>query len=227
VARTPRMLPYLAVTVGETTRPCVREAVRLLEEHGYEAWLFPADGKGGRDLEARIQAGEVAGVLDLTTAEMAAADLGGPADAGRDRLTAAAERGIPQVIGLGGLDAVWFAAADQMPPRARVAGRRTCPAGRGAIYVRTMLPENDRVGRTIAWNASATNGLTAVLISRGGLSALDAPGEPFWWPEADRVLFESIANCHAPWVELIDLAAHLNDPPCARAAVEWLLRALG
>jgi uncharacterized protein (UPF0261 family) len=227
VARAPLTIPYLAATVGETTRPCLREAVRLLEERGHSVWLFPADGKGGRDLEARIKAGEVAGVLDLTTAELAAAELSGPADAGRDRLTAAAERGIPQVIGLGGLDAVWFGPGDRLPPRAQAPERRTCPAGGGAVYVRTTPEENDRIGNRIAYHASAARGPTAILTSRGGLSLLDAPGEPFWWPEADRVLFESIANWSAPWVEQIDLAAHLNDPACARAAVEWLLRALG
>ena len=31
-------------------------------------------------------------------------------------------------------------------------------------------------------------------IPEGGLSLIDAPGKPFWDPEADRALFEAIAT---------------------------------
>ena len=51
-------------------------------------------------------------MLDLTTTELADELVGGILTAGRDRLTAAGLRGVPQVISLGALDMVNFG-----PPR--------------------------------------------------------------------------------------------------------------
>ena len=51
----------------------------------------------GREMERMVRDGRVAGVLDLTTADLA------DGSAGPDRLTAAALAGVPQVISVGGL----------------------------------------------------------------------------------------------------------------------------
>jgi len=98
--------PFIAVSVGPLTRPAADGAAQLLMERGRPVRLYAADGAGGRALEADVLAGYVAGVLDLTLTELVAELLGVPGGAGPDRLTAAALRGVPQVIALGGLDAV-------------------------------------------------------------------------------------------------------------------------
>ncbi len=66
-----------------------------------------------------------------------------------------------------------------------------------------------------------------MLLPLRGVSAIDAEGKPFWWPEADQALFQSIRN----WlygVELIELDLHINDPAFAAAAAgklqEYLAR---
>jgi uncharacterized protein (UPF0261 family) len=92
--------------------------------------------------------------------------------------------------------------------------------------MRTTPDENDRLGKEIAEKASAARGPTAVLIPRRGVSAIDAEGKPFWWPEADVALFESLRHWMSPHVELVELDLHINDPEFARMAVETLFRLL-
>src|SRR5437763_634856 len=65
-------------------------------------------------------------------------------------------------------------------------------------------------------------GPTTVLIPRRGLSALDAAGGPFWWPEADAALAQSLSNWVSPHVRVRELDLHVNDPAFAAAAVAAL-----
>ena len=101
------------------TTPCVEAARKQVEAAGYEVLVFHATGTGGRTMEAMIADGLIAGVLDITTTELADELVGGVLTAGRDRLTAAALRGVPQVISLGALDMVNFGPPDTVPEEVR------------------------------------------------------------------------------------------------------------
>ena len=54
--------------------------------------VFHATGTGGRAMEALVAAGFLAGVLDVTTTELADELVGGVLTAGPDRLEAAGAR---------------------------------------------------------------------------------------------------------------------------------------
>ena len=116
--------------------------------------------------------------------------------AGRDRLTAAALRGVPQVISLGALDMVNFGPPDTVPEKFR--GRLFHQHNPPVTLMRTTPEENDQLGKEIAHKASAAKGPTAVLVPLRGVSALDREGGPFWRPEADAALFQSIAQLDQP-----------------------------
>ena len=94
----------IAITTGPHTRPLADAVGRLLVEKGRRIRSYEADGLGGRELEQDILAGRIAAVLDLTLTELAAELAGSAGGAGPDRLTAAAMRGVPQVIVPGGLE---------------------------------------------------------------------------------------------------------------------------
>jgi len=91
------------------------------------------------------------------------------------------------------------------------------------MLMRTTPEENDELGKEIAHKASAANGPTAVLIPLKGVSALDAEGNAFWWPEADAALFQSLRNWMSPQVRLIELDLHINDAAFAETAARTLL----
>jgi uncharacterized protein (UPF0261 family) len=213
--------PLLGATMFGVTTPCVEAARRHVEQAGYEVLVFHATGTGGLTLESFVADGLMAGVLDLTTTELADELVGGVLSAGPDRLTAAALHGVPQVISLGALDMVNFGTPDSVPERFR--GRRFHAHNPTVTLMRTTPEENDLLGKEIAHKASAARGPTAVLVPLRGVSAIDRAGQPFWWPEADTALFQSLRNWMSPHVRLIEADLHVNDPAFAELAARTLL----
>src|SRR5438105_8446552 len=114
--------PLVTATMFGVTTPCVEAARKAVEAEGYEVLVFHATGVGGLTMESFIGDGLIRGVLDLTTTELADELVGGVLSAGPDRLTAAALRGVPQVISLGALDMVNFGPPETVPERFK--GRR-------------------------------------------------------------------------------------------------------
>jgi uncharacterized protein (UPF0261 family) len=214
--------PMLAATMFGVTTACVDAARKQLEASDFEVLVFHATGTGGRTMEAMIADGLIAGVLDITTTELADELVGGTLTAGRDRLTAAALRGIPQVISVGALDMVNFGPVDTVPKKFE--GRRFYQHNATVTLMRTTPEENDKLGKEIAEKASAARGPTALLLPLLGVSAIDKEGGPFWWPEADAALFQSIRNWVGPSVQVIELDVHINDAEFAGVAAETLLR---
>ena len=212
----------IAVSASESTAACVGAACAGIHAAGYETRTFEADGRGGPALEEFVRAGQAAGVLDLTTAELAV-ELLHFAARGSNRLTAASLAGVSQVISLGGLDAVAYGPMETVPTRFR--SRRLHHTGTAVTMMRTTPEENDRLGQEIAMKACAARGPTAIVVPLRGLSTLDFDGGSHWWPEADAALIQSLRN----WVygvELIELDLHVNDPEFGRACAETLLRLL-
>ena len=213
--------PLIAASMFGVTTPCVQSAQKIVDAAGYEVLVFHATGTGGLTLESFVTDGLVAGVLDITTTELADELVGGILSAGRDRLTAAAIRGIPQVISLGALDMVNFGPRETVPER--FANRRFHVHNANVTLMRTTPEENDRLGKEIAEKASAARGPTAILVPLRGVSALDCDGGPFWWPEADAALFASLRNWISPSVKVIEVDRHINDPEFAKLAARTLL----
>jgi uncharacterized protein (UPF0261 family) len=213
--------PLIAATMFGVTTPCVETARKQIEDIGYEVLVFHATGTGGMTMESFIKDGIIEGVLDITTTELADELVGGTLSAGKDRLTAAAIRGVPQVISVGALDMVNFGPRDSVPEKFKE--RKFYQHNSNVTLMRTTPAENDKLGKEIAEKASAAHGPTAILLPLKGVSAIDREGEIFWWPEADRALFQSIRNWIGPQVKLIELDLHINDAEFARSAAATLL----
>ncbi|HEX3314435.1 MAG TPA: Tm-1-like ATP-binding domain-containing protein, partial [Gemmataceae bacterium] len=216
--------PLVAASMFGVTTPCVQSAQKIVGAAGYEVLAFHATGTGGLTLEPFVMDGLIAGVLDITTTELADELVGGILSAGRDRLTAAAIRGIPQVISLGALDMVNFGPRDTVPEK--FAKRRFHVHNANVTLMRTTPEENDRLGKEIAEKASAARGPTTILVPLRGVSALDCDGGPFWWPAADGALFASLRNWINPSVKVVEVDRHINDPEFAELAASTLLETL-
>ncbi len=216
--------PLLAATMFGVTTPCVEKICSGLE-NDFEVVVFHATGTGGRTMEQLILEGAIQGVLDITTTELADELVGGILSAGSNRLTAAALKGIPQLISLGALDMVNFGPMNTVPEKFQ--GRKLYPHNPQVTLMRTTPEENDALGKEIAQKASASRAKTAILIPLRGVSALDAEGKPFWWPEADHALFQSIRDWVAPQVEIIEVDLHINDPQFSSTAIEVFSKMIG
>ncbi|MBX3441209.1 MAG: Tm-1-like ATP-binding domain-containing protein [Planctomyces sp.] len=222
--------PIITATMFGVTTPCVEQARKPLEEQGNEVLVFHATGAGGRTMEALIADGLVSGVLDITTTELADELAGGVLSAGPERLTAAGKLGVPQVISVGALDMVNFGPMQSggLPEGAAESyrGRNFYQHNAAVTLMRTTPDENARFGEEIGRKATAAKGPTAILLPLRGVSAIDAPGQPFHDPEADAVLFQAIRlHCNHN-VDLIELDLHINDPEFAAAAAGKLLELL-
>jgi uncharacterized protein (UPF0261 family) len=212
--------PVLGATMFGVTTPCVEQSRKRMEAAGFEVLVFHATGTGGMTMESFIRDGLIAGVLDITTTELADELVGGILTAGPERLTAAGLRGVPQIISLGALDMVNFGPPDTVPEKFR--GRRFYQHNPSVTLMRTTPEENDKLGKEIAEKASAAKGPTAVLVPLRGVSAIDRDGQPFSWPEADQALFQSLRHWISPHVKLIELDLHINDPVFADTAAQTL-----
>jgi len=212
--------PLVAATMFGVTTPCVERARQTLEEAGYEVLVFHATGNGGQAMESLIGEGLIAGVLDITTTELADEYVGGFLSAGPNRLTAAGRAGIPQVVSTGAVDMVNFYAPETVP--GRFDGRRFYKHNPNVTLMRTTAGECESIGRDIARKLSAAAGPVAVLLPALGVSAIDRAGQPFDDPVARRALHETIRS-GLPGADVAELPLHINDPAFADAAAHKLI----
>jgi uncharacterized protein (UPF0261 family) len=213
--------PIIVASMFGNTTPCVEYARTVLEPKGFEVLVFHATGIGGQAMESLVEAGEVAGVLDVTTTEWADELLWGVMSAGPHRLEAAARRGTPAVIAPGCLDMVNFWEPDSIPEHLR--NRRLYRHNAKQTLVRTTPDENTRLGEIISGKLNASIGPVAVYLPLRGISVISAPGKPYYWPEADRALFDSLKTHLRPGIPCHELDCHINDAAFARAMAEDLL----
>jgi uncharacterized protein (UPF0261 family) len=216
--------PVIAASMFGNTTPVVTRCRETFEKRGFEVLIFHAVGTGGQTMEDLIRAGYVNGVADITTTEWADELVGGVLTAGPERLDAAAEKGVPQVIAPGCLDMVNFWARETVP--AQFEGRRFYQWNPNVTLMRTTPEENAKLGRILAEKASKSSGPVAFFLPLKGVSMLDAPGKEFWWPEADQALFDAIKRHRRPDIPVHELDHNINDEPFADAVAEKLLEFL-
>ncbi|WP_327581288.1 Tm-1-like ATP-binding domain-containing protein [Nonomuraea sp. NBC_00507] len=213
--------PLIGASMFGVTTPAVDAARERLGELGYEVLVFHATGSGGRALEALAAGGMLAGVLDLTTTELADDLVGGVLSAGPERLTAAGAHGVPQVVAPGALDMVNFGPRDTVP--AAFADRLLYVHNPTVTLMRTTAEEMRELGRRVAAKLREAKGPAALFLPRRGVSALDAPGAAFADPKADAACFEAMEEgLRGSGVAVDDLDLHINDPAFGRAMAERL-----
>ena len=139
--------------------------------------------------------------------------------AGPTRLDVFARHAIPYVGSCGALDMVNFGAWDTVPERFK--GRRLYKHNPTVTLMRTTADECRAIAEFLAAKLNAMRGPVRFLIPEGGVSAIDKPGGPFHDPEADRVLFDTLAQRFraGPDRKLVRLPHHVNDEAFADALV--------
>jgi uncharacterized protein (UPF0261 family) len=211
--------PLVAITMFGVTTPCVLRVQQALEARGFETAVFHATGAGGRCMEELVEDGLVQGVVDLTTSELTDELCGGILSAGPDRLEAAGRKGIPQVVVPGALEIINWGPKDTVPEAHRVPERRLHVHNPTVTITRTNLEESRELGRILAEKVSRATGPAIVLLPLEGLSAVDAPGQPYEDREADAALFEAIRSGLREDIPLREVEAAINDPEFADAVV--------
>lgn len=213
--------PVIVASMFGNTTDCVQGARSILERAGYEVLIFHATGSGGRTMESLIEAGMVAGVLDVTTTEWADELVGGFLGAGPARLEAAARSGVPAIVTPGCLDMVNFYGPETVP--ARFQGRTFYQHNPQVTLMRTTAAECAQLGQIIAGKLNGSVGPVSVLIPLKAISVISAPGKKFHDPAADKALFGALKANVRPDIEVIELDCEINDRPFAEACANALL----
>lgn len=211
----------IAISMFGNTTKCVDKCTELLKSKGYEVMAFHATGVGGATMESLIREGVFDAVLDVTTTELADELCGGILSAGPDRLTAATEMGIPQIVVPGCLDMVNFAQMDTLPEKYRL--RQLYIWAPDVTLMRTNVAENGILGKQLVDKLIGAKAPVEILIPLKGISQIDSEGDIFFGPEADSALFGAIRDSAKGHIAVTEVDAHINDEAFAKTLVERLL----
>jgi uncharacterized protein (UPF0261 family)/ABC-type branched-subunit amino acid transport system ATPase component len=219
-------LPSIGLTMFGVTTPAVQRIAAALRDD-FECLVFHATGVGGRSMEKLVDSGLLAGVIDITTTEVCDLLMGGVFPATEDRFGAMIRTRLPYVGSVGALDMVNFGAPETIPERYRT--RKLHIHNPQVTLMRTTAEENDRIGRWIGERLNAMDGPVRFFLPEGGVSALDAPGRPFWDPEADAALFRALDRTvrQTSNRQLIRLKPNINEPDFAAAVVATFRSLIG
>jgi uncharacterized protein (UPF0261 family)/ABC-type branched-subunit amino acid transport system ATPase component len=210
--------PALGLTMFGVTTTCVQAVTKRLDAE-YDCLVFHATGVGGQSMEKLADSGLLDGVIDVSTTEIADEIGGGVLSAGPTRLDVFARHALPYVGSCGALDMVNFGPWDSVPERYK--GRRLYRHNPTVTLMRTTADECRAIGEFLAAKLNAMRGPVRFLIPEGGVSAIDKPGAAFHDPQADRVLFDTLAANFRASADrkLVRLPHHINDDAFADALV--------
>jgi uncharacterized protein (UPF0261 family)/ABC-type branched-subunit amino acid transport system ATPase component len=214
--------PAIGLTMFGVTTPAVQGITSRLEGD-FDCLVFHATGAGGRSMESLADSGLLAGLIDLTTTEVADMMVGGVFRCDADRFGAAIRTGLPCVMSVGAMDMVNFGPRETVPDRFR--DRRFVVHNPNVTLMRTTREENRAIGEWMGERLNRMEGSVRLLLPEAGVSALDAPGKPFHDPAADAALFEALeATVRQTQRRRIErIKANINDDAFVSAAIAAFL----
>ncbi len=215
----------VGATMLGVTDAGVTRAVGILEKAGLEVVTFHASGVGGRSLEEAIRDGLVSAVFDVTLHEIVCELFGGFSSGTQGRLSAAAERGLPQLVTPGAADVVdWaegaLAGLPDWQTRPYIYQHPT------VLHLKLHPAEAAHVGQVIADRLNASAGPAMVLFPRRGLHQLSYPGGPLWQPATDEALHEALRTGLRHEIPIRDVDANINEPAFSEAAAAAMIELL-
>ncbi len=211
--------PATGLTMFGVTTPCIKAVTSAIEDD-WDCLVFHATGSGGRAMEKLIDSHLLNTVLDLTTTEVCDYLFDGVLACNEDRFGAIARTGIPCVMSCGALDMINFGHPKTVP--ARYADRHFYNHNTQVTLMRTTMEENDYMGRWMGKKLNDCEGEVRFVIPEGGVSALDAPGQPFWDPIALKAFVHALEQTliQTEKRRLIKAPYHINDPRFANVIIE-------
>lgn len=214
----PPTTPLIALSTLGTTEACSRRVSKAFEDKGYEVIVFHAQGSGGAAMEEMVQEEEVEGVIDLSVSEIGDHQFGGDYDAGPDRGRAALQKGIPTVLVPGNID--FLGGGPLKIAQQRFPGRILHVHNAAITAVRTTKQEMEVVAKILAKYCNQAKGPVSCIVPRGGFSAFDHKGGPFYDPDASKFYAATFKSRLLPSVPLQILPYHINDPEFSEAVIE-------
>lgn len=207
--------PLVALTAYGTTTPTVMKCAKFMEDRGWDTIIIHQVGTGAT-MEDLIRSGHITAIYDITTGELSNKMFGSIYAISKDwegeRLTAAGDMGIPQIVSTGGLGQCAWGPLETVPKniledykigiRISYKNSKVPYVHNPAVTVITpTLEETKFLATEIITKLNKTKGPTALILAMRGWSAYDQPKEvasiergwakengdaPVWWPDPDN-----------------------------------------
>jgi uncharacterized protein (UPF0261 family) len=215
--------PALGLTMFGVTTPCVSAISKALEQD-YDCLIFHATGTGGRAMEHLVDAGELSGVIDITTTEVCDLLFEGVQSAGETRLDSIARSRLPYVGSCGALDMVNFRGVETVPDHFK--NRNLYVHNAQVTLMRTTVDECAEIGRWIGKKLNACSGPVEFLLPLKGVSSISVEGRVFHDSEADAALFGALLETveQTDIRKITSVSADINDPEFISTALEAFSR---
>ena len=214
--------PLVVMTMNGTTTKCGSKVMSILEREKYEVIVFHSIGVGGWALEEFVRNEPVKGVIELGLNEIGNELFGGLATAGPNRLEAAGEKGVLQIITPASVDFINFLGPETVPPKFR--NRRLIFHNPQATTVRLIDDEMRSLAGVIAEKLNHAKGPVKVLIPLRGFSSWDQQGKDFYNPEVDKIFIDSLKDRLHPSIMVSEIDAHINDDRFVDVVVEEFMK---
>ena len=213
-------LPYpsIAITQIGFNEACASEVKRLLEERGYNAYPFHANGISDRSMERLIAQGFLDGLIDIVPAGLIEELFQGNRAAGMERLDAPIDRGIPLVLAPSTLNVTGAGPTRRMKERFMDRPRVQIDEIR---YMTRYSPDEMREGaRLYAKKLNRAKGPVKFLVPLRGWSAVDKPGSVLYNPEEDRIFFDELRANLTVEIPIEEVDCNLEDREFALALAD-------
>ena len=198
------------------------EAIRYIEEKGYEVIVFHAVGSGGRAMEQMMKEGIIGAVFDYAMGEIAddvwsVLRAGGP-----ERLTVAGKLGLPQVLCPGGAEHLGILVHPNEVPNEYKDHDYVFHSP--VVFVpRLNAEEIVRVAKSICERLKSTEGNAFFMIPRGGVGRYSKAGASLYDQESDHAFFSYLIENLPKTIEIVDCEEYVEDPVFVRKGVDLLI----
>jgi len=202
-----------ATLMGVTNNSAV-QAIRMLEQWGYEVISFHSTGVGGRYLEHLIGQGLITASMDLSLHEVTAADVFGLgfSNGAPGRLKVGCEKGIPMVVAPGALDFVDVYVEDFKNGIIGDYRKRKYNLHNNAVaHVKVFVPEAKKAAEIVVERLNKAKGPVTVLLPLRGMRVDTLPGQSLYDPEVDETILDVFRRGLDPRIKRIEVDANLTD----------------
>ncbi len=211
--------PAICLSNFGSTAGC-SQALRQQLGNDFDCFVFDALGRSADAMLQHAQSHQCRAIIDLAPADITDALFGGIFTVGSQRLETLLRTQKPYLGTLGALDCVRFGRPDTLAPE--FAERQFYPYTPNITLMRTNRDENEHIGHWMAQQLNQSQGPIRVLLPEKGFSALSVEGQPFYNPDADSALIETLSHHFeaSPNRQLVRVPYALTDPEFNRALLE-------
>jgi len=217
LAKVSKGTSVIAITMLGPCEKCAAQVRKMLEARGFQVVGFSAAGIADRAMEEMIKQGLIDGVIDLATAGIIDHLFGGMRDAGAERMEAAGEAGIPQVVSTCGLNHVAIPKKRYTDEHRR---RRKFVIDEFRTWLRATPEELIEAAKKFSEKLNRAKGAVKVVIPLKGWSSAECPGSETFDPDEDLIFINELRKHLKPSIEVRTVDANMEDEEFAEEIVK-------